>query len=415
MAAKNGMIYIQKTSLKHLLVTAIALLGVLPRFALSAETPAHENRMVHRDGSRIVDGDGHPLKLRGVNLGGWLLWEPWMWGGHLLASESKLSSRLESVVSPEEMAKFRREVYDNFITEADIQRISTLGFNVVRVPMNHTIFESGGPGFQILDRLLSWADRYHVFVVLDLHSAPGGQAKIFTADSDGGKLLWDSPENQSRTLALWKSIAEHYKDRRIVAGYDILNEPAPESGSQLADMDRKIVAAIREVDPAHMVIVEGSKYASDFSMFPELLSANQAYSFHMYTRKQDDRSEKLAEYSRISKTQNVPMWCGEFGENNYEMIDSTVALFANPENDVDGWAFWTWKRGPAPNPTLMTIDLPPQWKHVVERDSSPLALGKPRGNETLEAMQQFVQAIRLDHNRPDAKMISILTSRLKRQ
>ncbi len=400
---------------KHLLAAAITLLSVLPRLALSAETPTHENRMVHRDGNQIVDGDGHPLKLRGVNLGGWLLWEPWMWGGHLLASESKLSSRLESVVGAQEMSRFRQEVYDNFITEGDIQRISTLGFNVVRVPMNHTIFENGGLGFQILDRLLSWADRYHVYVVLDLHSAPGGQAKIFTADSEGGTLLWDSPEDQSRTVALWKSIAGRYKDRRIVAGYDLLNEPAPQSDSQLADMDRKIVAGIREVDPAHLVIVEGSKYASDFSMFNEPLSPNQAYSFHMYTRKQDDRSEKLAEYSRIAKSQNVPMWCGEFGENTYQMIDSTLALFDNPANDVDGWAFWTWKRGPAPNPTLMTIDLPAQWKHVVERDSSPLALGKPKGNETREAMQEFIQAIQLDHNQPDQKMISVLTSHLKRQ
>jgi hypothetical protein len=399
---------------KHLLVAAIALFSVVPPLAWTAETPTHENRMVHRDGNQIVDGDGHPLKLRGVNLGGWLLWEPWMWGGHLLASESKLSSRLESVVGAQEMAKFRQEVYDNFITEADIQRISTLGFNVVRVPMNHTIFENGGPGFQILDRLLSWADRYHVYVVLDLHSAPGGQAKIFTADSEGGKL-WDSPESQSQTVELWKSIAARYKDRRSVAGYDLLNEPAPENDSQLADMDRKIVAGIREVDPAHMVIVEGAKYASDFSMFNEPLSPNQAYSFHMYTRKQDDRSEKLAEYSRISKTQNVPMWCGEFGENTYEMIDSTLALFRNPENDVDGWAFWTWKRAPAPHPTLMTIDLPAQWKHVVERDSSPLALGKPKANETREAIEEFIQAIRLDRDQPDQKMISVLTSHLKRQ
>src|SRR5277367_4038129 len=119
MVDKNRMVFkinkstLKKSSLKHLLVTAIALLCVLPQLALTAEMPGRENKMVHRDGNRIVDGDGHPLQLRGVNLGGWLLWEPWMWGGHLLASESKLSSRLESVVGPQEMAKFRQEVYNN--------------------------------------------------------------------------------------------------------------------------------------------------------------------------------------------------------------------------------------------------------------------------------------------------------------
>ena len=412
--SENPLLYFNQSKLKNLAIAAITLLSLSPVVATGAETEPHDNRMVHRDGDRIVDGNGRPLELRGVNLGGWLLWEPWMWGGHLLASESKLSSRLESVVGPAEMGKFRQQVYDNFITEADIQRISSLGFNVVRVPMNHSIFENGAPGWQVLDRLLTWAERYNVYVILDLHSAPGGQAKIFTADSESG-ALWDSPENQSQTVALWKAIAARYKDRRMIAGYDLLNEPAPQSGSQLADLDRKIIGAIREVDPSHMVILEGAKYASDFSMFPEPLTANQAYSFHMYTKKQDDRSEKLAGYRQISKTQNVPLWCGEFGENTYEMVDSTVALFHNPDNDVRGWAFWTWKRGTTPNPTLMTIDLPAQWKHVVERDSSPLALGKPMRQETLEAMQEFIQAIRLDHTRPDEKMISTLTSRLKHQ
>jgi len=413
MAGKKRAIF-NISCINHLLVTALAPLIMFAGLARGAETSPAVNRMVHRDGDQILDGNRHPLKLRGVNLGGWLLWEPWMWGGHLLASESKLSSRLESVVGPTEMARFRREVYDNLIMEADIQQISSLGFNVFRVPLNHSIFENEAPGWQILDRLLSWAERYHIYVILDLHSAPGGQAKIFTADPEGGSLLWDSAENQSRTLALWKSIAGRYRDRRIVAGYDLLNEPAPPSGSQLADMDRRIVAAIREVDPSHMVIVEGAKFASDLSMFSEPFSINQAYSFHMYTRKNDNRSELLAEYRRISRTQNVPMWCGEFGENTYEMIDSTLTLFNNPDYAVAGWALWTWKRGPAPNPTLMTIDLPSQWKHVIERDSSPLALGKPLRGETLGAMRQFIEAVQLERNRPDHRMISILTSHLKR-
>jgi endoglucanase len=160
---------------KCLFVIATGWVGILGILAQGAETAPVNNRMVHRDGNQIVDASGRPLKLRGVNLGGWLLWEPWMWGGHLLASESKLSGRLESVVGPAEMAKFRREVYDNFITEHDIQQISRLGFNVVRVPMNHSLFENDAPGWPVLDRLLSWAEQYHVYVILDLHAAPGGR------------------------------------------------------------------------------------------------------------------------------------------------------------------------------------------------------------------------------------------------
>ena len=409
----TAVFHTSESGLRRLVSIAVVLLSSFLNFTASAETAQRENGMVHRNGNRIVDGEGRPLKLRGVNLGGWLLWEPWMWGGHLLASESKLSERLESAVGQAEMARFRQEVYENYITEADIQKIASLGFNVVRVPINHTIFENGAPGWQILDRLLSWADRYHVYVVLDLHSAPGGQAKIFTANPEAN-LLWDSSNNQSRTLSLWKSIAERYRDRRILAGYDILNEPDPRSGSQLTDIDRRIVTAIREVDPSHMIIVEGAKFASDFSMFSELLTQNQIYSFHMYAKKEDNRSERMSGFRRLSKDQNVPIWCGEFGENKPEIIASTLALLDDPNNNVAGWAFWTWKRGPTANPTLVTIDLPPQWRHVVERDSSPLALGKPGRAQTLVGMHQFVQAIRLDHARVDPRMVSILTSHLRR-
>lgn len=403
---------------KPVLLIVLLLLDGAGRIGVSGETPASKSQMVHRDGSRILDGSGTPVKLRGVNLGGWLLWEPWMWGGHLLASESKLASRLTSIAGDLEMANFRRQIYEDFITEADIRRIAGLGFNVVRVPMNHSIFDkSDGPGqsaWQILGQLLSWAERYHVYVVLDLHSAPGGQSRMFTSDPEPGNLLWGSAESQSRTVALWRAIAQHYRDSRIVAGYDLLNEPNPQSGEQLLEMDRRIIAAIREVDPSHMVIVEGSKFATNFSMFSQPLSANQAYSFHMYTWKNDDRTERLNEYRRLSRDQNVPMWCGEFGENTYDMIESTLRLFENPENAVDGWTFWSWKKVPTPKPYLVGIQVSPTWKRIVERTSSPLMLARPWRVNTLKAMREFAQAVRLEHNVEDQRMMSILTSPLKR-
>jgi hypothetical protein len=330
----------------------------------------------------------------------------------LNSSESKLSARLERIAGQDEMTRFRQEIYANFITEGDIRRIAAFGLNVVRVPMNNSIFD-GDAGWEVLDHLLSWGEKYHVYVVLDLHSAPGGQSRVFTSDPKGGALLWNSAENQARTIALWKAIAGRYRDRSIVAGYDLLNEPDPPNGEQLAALYRKIVAAIREVDPSHMIFVEGGKFASDFSMFSEPLSANQAYSFHMYTLLQDNRKQRLDEYKRLSKTQNVPLWCGEFGVSSYDTIDGTLGLF-DQDDAVAGWAFWTWKRSPGKDPYLMGIKLPPQWSHLIERASSPLGLGEPSKTEALEAMKEFVAAVRVENNVDDAKMGSILTSHAKR-
>ena len=391
----------------------VLIFAVSGQLCPAAETPPRQNRMVHRVDDQIVDGSGRPLKLRGVNLGGWLLWEPWMWGGHLDASESKLSGRLEGIVGPAEAARFREAVYDNFITEADIRRIGELGFNVVRVPMNSSIF-NGDTGWRILDGLISWAEKYHVYLVLDLHSAPGGQSAVFTSDPQGRGQLWNSTNNQARTVELWKTIAGRYRNRAIIAAYDVLNEPDAPGGDQLLSLYRRVIAGIREVDSSHLIFLEGGRFASDFSMFSGSLSGNEAYSFHMYTLKRDDRAQRLDSYRRLAKTQRIPLWCGEFGVNTYEMIESTVGLFDRPENDVVGWAYWTWKRAPTNNPSLMSIKLSPLWSHLIERASSPLGLGEPSRMQALAAMKEFVSAIRLENNIEDPRMTSILTGAAKR-
>jgi len=403
-------------SSKLVLLIALLLFEGPARMAWAAETPAGQNQMVHRQGSRILDGSGRPLKLRGVNLGGWLLWEPWMWGGHLLASESKLSGRLAASAGDAETADFRKQIYDNFITEADIRRIASLGFNVIRIPFNHSILDGEGrssnyrqSGWQTLDQVLGWAEKYQVYAILDLHSAPGGQSKLFTADPDSGGLLWDSADNKARTLGLWKAIAQRYRDSRVVAAYDLLNEPSPPNGQDLVDMYRQIVAAIREVDPSHMLLVEGAKFATDFSMFSQPLSSNQVYSFHMYTIFKDERLQQMTQYRRLSRDQNIPLWCGEFGEDSYEKIEGTLRLLEDRENGVDGWAFWPWKKVGNAKTSLLTIESPPKWKHVVEQTSAMIPLGKPRKQDALGAMKEFESAVRFENNVEDPRMISILT------
>jgi aryl-phospho-beta-D-glucosidase BglC (GH1 family) len=152
------------------------------------------NPMVHQKGTLIVDPNGEPLKLRGVLLEGWLQWNGPLWGVGL-TSETTISNKLEQLAGAGEFQAFRKGIYDNFITERDIEIIAGLGLNVVRVPINHHILESpsGAPdyeaaGWEYLDRLLEWCEQHEVYVVLDLHSAPGGQSGVFVADPDEKKL-----------------------------------------------------------------------------------------------------------------------------------------------------------------------------------------------------------------------------------
>ena len=371
---------------------------------------------IHADGIELRDGQGNPIKLRGVNLGGWLQWEGWIWGGGFTA-ESVILSRLQGLVGPQEAARFEAEIYRGFVAEQDIARIAELGFNVVRVPINHRLLEDDDApfvykesGWEVLDRLLAWCESNGVYVVITLHSAPGGQSRLFTADPQQRNLLWQSNENQERTVALWQAIAERYRHRTIVAGYDLLNEPDPTSGEELIAFYQRIIDVVRAVDPEHLILLEGSNFAQDFSMFSAPLTYNQAYSFHMYSWFGDDRAEKLAAYSALARQHNVPLWNGEFGENTIEIIESTVALYEDPVYAIQGWAFWTWKKVPNRFPALISIPVIDAWSAVIEWIELPLWPNEePSAESAIQGINDFLANMTLDQNEENAEMIQILT------
>jgi len=168
---------------------------------------------VHRNNQQILDGQNNVIKLNGVNLGGWLMWEGWIWGGGFTA-EKDIYNNIQTIVGSTSASNFRDSVYHNLITKADIQKISQECFNVVRIPFNHNILEDDfnpyvykQSGWNLLDSVLQWCEDYNVYAVLDLHSAPGGQSTSFTADPDFLINLWNGAINQTRTKRLWKAIA----------------------------------------------------------------------------------------------------------------------------------------------------------------------------------------------------------------
>lgn len=392
-----------------------------PGGALSrGPVPAPASAFVHRVGLGVVDEAGRPLKLRGVDLGGWLLWEGWIWGGDLSLfhfggqSQQSIEARLAAAAGDDALCRFREGVRDRFITEEDIAAIAAEGFNVVRVPLNHRDFACDtSPGWAVVDRLLDWCDAHHVYAILELHSAPGGQTRFFISDPEPVRL-WSSEEAQSRTVAVWRAIAERYAGRSIVAGYDLLGEPMPPEDLELVDLDRRIVAAIRAVDQGHMLVVEGTDYARDFSMFDAPLDDNAIYSFHMYTWFGDDRRSRLANYAKIATAQGVPMWCGEFGENTRPMLASTLDLFDAQTPALVGWSYWTWKRTATSNwATLHGIVLPPDWKRLIDwavDDAGP----RPTPEEARKSMGEFLDATAFARLTSDAALTAILAEHARR-
>lgn len=352
---------------------------------------------------QIVDENGKSVSLRAVNLGGWLVWEGWIFGKGTLTEQPQISERLENAVGADQFNQFRTSIYDRFITEKDIQRIAQSGFNCVRVPLDYQMFETQS-GWNLLDRLLLWCEKNRLWVILDMHNVPGNS--IVFRDTEHS--IWTSNETQSKVVSVWKEIATHCRNSRIVAGYDLLNEPVPKSGDQLISIYQRIIAAIRQIDSNHLLMLEGGKFATDFSMFDRPLDDNQAYSFHMYTWFGDNRQESLAGYVSFARRQNAPLWNGEFGENTYQMIGSTVDMFEqHPE--IRGWAFWTWKKaGGLTYPGLVTINLSPNWKLVIDWLARFVNIRQPAKATIQQGMSEFTESIELPNCNFDQRMADAL-------
>ncbi|TKB05670.1 glycoside hydrolase family 5 protein [Desulforhopalus sp. IMCC35007] len=398
-----------------------ALLLVL--WLVSPLTVIAANPMVHQDGSRIVDGEGKPVVLRGVLIEGWLMWNGPMWGAGIFSSETHIVNKLTALVGAEEVEKFQKEIYQNFISERDIRMIADMGFNVVRVPFNHTILEDDDrpfqyktSGWELLDRLLDWCQNNRVYVVLDLHSAPGGQSEVFVNDPDGSGF-YTSESNLKRTVALWQAIAHRYKNRNIIAGYDLLNEPQLPlftPGSVLVDVYRRIIEAIRKVDTQHMVILSAGGFTSnDSSMFTEVLDDNQALAFHTYNLLSSDINyEEQKKHSELSRKLNVPILNGEIGAHTLEWVSQVINMFEDPKYNVSGWIYWPWKRVPEQGKRwrhLMAIETPPEWDLVRNWVAGVWFAPKPSPGQTIAGMRAFVEAGKAENIRLDQEMAAVLT------
>lgn len=171
----------------------------------------------------------------------------------------------------------------------------------------------------------------------------------------------------------------------------------------------ELISTIRQVDPDHMLILEGGTFSSDFSMFSTPLSQNEMYGFHMYSWFVDNRQKKLDDIKKVSIATQVPLWAGEFGDNTYDIIASTVALYEDPSNDVEGgWSFWTWKKVPYRYPALVPIKVPADWQGVINWVDSPTKNPQPSPSSAINGMNEFVQAVQLQNTQIDPKMLQAL-------
>lgn len=304
---------------------------------------------IHADGKYIVDGDGNEFMLRGIGLGGWLVPEGYMIqtsGSH--NSPTEIYNAVIDLVGQTEADNFIKKYRENFVTSEDIKAIAEWGFNSIRLPLHYNLLTPLDQpnvyleeGFAFIDSTLKWCKENNIYLILDLHCAPGGQNDGNISDYLGYPSLWESTYNQQKTVDLWKEIASRYKDEKYIGGYDLLNETAWELGdnSPLRNLQIDITQAIRTVDTNHIVFVEGNWYATEFSGMTPPWDNNMAYSFHKYWNGVDQGS--IQYLLSLREQNNVPLWLGETGENSNAWFTSVVQLCNQYKI---GYSWWTHKK-----------------------------------------------------------------------
>jgi glucan 1,3-beta-glucosidase len=178
-------------------------------------------------------------KLRGVNLGGWLVLEKWMTPSVFegLNATDETTYCVELGGAAETRLKHH---WQTFITRDDFAWLASIGINAVRIPIGHWIFGANYPyhrtygeyqhpfvegGIAILDQAFDWAEDLGLAIVLDLHAAPGCQNGF---DNGGIKDVceWHTDESYiDHSLWVLEQLAERYNGRPALHGIEVLNEP----------------------------------------------------------------------------------------------------------------------------------------------------------------------------------------------
>jgi hypothetical protein len=408
---------------------------------------------LHVEGRRVLDENGNPVALRGVNFGSWLMMETWISGigvkserelmdeiftraealglGDLLADakaqniiecslytkahwicvkewrdysyanarkpqkaqldqlwgwfdsepwifeERSLWNWLQKRFGYAGMLELKRAFQDSYITEKDVELVAAAGLNLIRLPVWYQALETdqegenafNPEGWRRLDDILTWARRHKVYIMLDLHGAPGGQSPWWHQGLENGGFFWKTQACIDKTARLWKALAAYFKDEPHIAVYDLLNEPnsAPDKAAYTS-VYQSLYGAVRESDSRHIVMTEdGFLTLQNISGPAEMGWTNAIASFHDYPGGSDAASHEAAMENGIKKLADIwdrfdcPLFYGEFnvyGPNDFSATDKTTPRWQPDAMDRVlsmmnsrgvHWAPWSWKYFASPS------------------------------------------------------------------
>ena len=313
-------------------IISILLIGVasILTFCNEADTRSDHKEtnkvsVLRTSGTQLIDPEGNPVILKGINLGNWLVPEGYMFKTGMANSPRTIDELLYELIGPDSLALFWDRYLDNYITRDDIAYLKKIGCNHIRLPFHYKLFTEDlymgkrNSGFTYFDRIVEWCREENLYVLFDMHCAPGGQTGDNIDDSYGFPYLFSSQSSQDLMSEIWVNIAKRYKNEPIVIGYDILNEPIAhyfvdeieDYNHKLFLLYKRIIKEIRQVDPDHAIFLNGSVWSGNFDVFEGLIDDNIVYEFHKYWF--DVNQGAIPTYLDLRKKNQVPVYIGETG------------------------------------------------------------------------------------------------------
>ena len=321
-------------------------------------------------------GTGEVTYLRGTNAGGYLLQEFWMCLTEYtnnVSCELELYNKLQERFGEKTMLELVDYYQDIYWTEKDFDNCAAMGMNCIRLPIWYrNLVDANGKfrsdAWDKIDWFIENAGERGMYVILDMHGAPGSQNGSDHSGVDGrdnkegaSKFFWgnDAGKNQNLFYTIWENIARRYKDNPIVAGYDLLNEPyctyrysSSHSDDELHNLlwgiYDKAYDKIRAIDKNHIIIMEATWDPWDLPDPSKFNWSNVMYEYHNYLYDDYDNAAGGQISNMKKKTDaiananyNVPSYMGEFNYmNNPSAWDEGLKLL----NDCGlNWTIWTYK------------------------------------------------------------------------
>ncbi len=314
--------------------------------------------------TKIVTPQGSEVILRGINLGGWLVEEMWMLPFVIEPPKNSTYMPIQDHVSlwqafekrfgKEKMLTIRHEFRKAWLTTKDFANIKAAGFNTVRLPFLFDLHSEPQGLFFWLDYAVELAKEHGLYVILDMHGAPGRQSASVHTGHVAKSAFFSQDTHVNTACDIWKEIAKHYKDCPTIVGYDLLNEPmdAP-SRKELYKKYDKLYKAVRSEDKKHIIFIQdGYKGVNSLPHPKDFKWSQVAISTHHYVFNEHTSDEFMAKFNaHIQKVHDkqkqieIPFYLGEFNVAPRGSFSTLEKVMKTLKDKKLSYSFWSYKIG----------------------------------------------------------------------